>query len=254
VIHCAGYAHAFNDTDPKHFWQINFEGTKNLLRAAKFMGVSRFVHLSSVKASDVSHDGSPHNAITRAALSPYGLSKLAAENEVLSVGQTTAMHVVNLRLAMVYGRGGKGNLERMARGIKKGWFPPLPETNNLRSVVHVNDVISAIYTAAANPRANCKTYVVSDLTCYSTKQMYDTIRHQLKLPRQRFSVPISLLRACGVIGDQIQPFLKSGFPINSEVLAKLLNTECYSAVPIKQELGWSACINLTEGIREMLDD
>jgi nucleoside-diphosphate-sugar epimerase len=218
------------------------------------MGVSRFVHLSSVKASDVSHDGSSNNSLTRSGFSPYGLSKLAAETEVLNVGQTAAMHVVNLRLAMVYGRGGKGNLERMARGIKRGWFPPLPETNNLRSVVHVNDVISAIYASAANPRANCKTYVVSDSTFYSTKEIYDTIRHQLKLPRQSFSVPISLLRACGVIGDQIQSCLKSGFPINSEVLAKLLNTECYSAEPIKQELGWSASINLTEGIREMLDD
>lgn len=54
------------------------------------------------------------------------------------------MHVVNLRLAMVYGRGGRGNLERMARGIRADWFQPLPETGNRRSLVHVDDVVAAM--------------------------------------------------------------------------------------------------------------
>lgn len=54
------------------------------------------------------------------------------------------MHVVNLRLAMVYGAGGRGNLERMARLIRCGLFPPLPETGNHRSLVHVDDVVSVM--------------------------------------------------------------------------------------------------------------
>ena len=38
----------------------------------------------------------------------------------LEAGAKYGMHVVNLRLAMVYGRGGRGNLERMACGIRAG--------------------------------------------------------------------------------------------------------------------------------------
>ncbi len=58
------------------------------------------------------------------------------------------MHVVNLVLSMVYGYGGRGNIERMARGMRAGWFPPLPETGNKRSLVHVDDIISAIRRVA----------------------------------------------------------------------------------------------------------
>lgn len=68
---------------------------------------------------------------------PYGRAKRAAEDAVLEAGAKYGMHVVNLWLAMVYGHGGRGNLERMARGIRAGWFPPLPETGNRRSLVHM---------------------------------------------------------------------------------------------------------------------
>ena len=254
IIHCAGYAHAFDDKDPERYWRVNFDGTKNLLHAANELGVKRFIYLSSVKASESAGVGDWGNSLTKRPLSPYGFSKRAAEFEVLSVGQTSGMHVVNLRLAMVYGRGGKGNLERMAHAINKGWFPPLPETDNQRSVVHVNDVISAIYVCAENPHANGKTYVVCDSKCYSTKEIYDTIRRELKLPRRRFSVPIALLRAGGRMGDQMQKLFKTNLPLNSEVISKLIDSECYSAEPLRQELGWSARVNLIEGIREMLDD
>lgn len=254
IVHCAGYAHAFDDKDPERYWRVNFDGTKNLLHAAQELGVNRFIFLSSVKASESVVDGKLGDTLENRLLSPYGMSKLAAETEVLNTGQASGMHVVNLRLAMVYGRGGKGNLERMAHAMKKRWFPPLPETGNRRSIVHVNDVVSSIYACAENPRANGKTYVVCDSTCYSTKEIYDTIRRELKLPKQRFTVPIVLLRAGGRIGDQMQTLLKRNLPLNSEVISKLIDSECYSAEPLKQELGWSARINLTEGVKEMLDD
>ncbi|MBK7416427.1 MAG: NAD-dependent epimerase/dehydratase family protein [Dechloromonas sp.] len=127
VFHCAGYAHAFSslsgDDEAMH-WQVNFEGTRNLVEAAGQAGVRRFVFLSSVKAmaepgevcADEDFPGNPDTA--------YGESKRAAEIAVLAAGQRYGMHVVNLRLAMVYGAGGRGNLERMGRLVKRGWFPP----------------------------------------------------------------------------------------------------------------------------------
>ena len=53
VFHCAGYAHAFSSdsgNDLEKQWQVNFEGTRNLVEAAGQAGVRRFLFLSSVKA------------------------------------------------------------------------------------------------------------------------------------------------------------------------------------------------------------
>ncbi|MFN3595635.1 MAG: NAD-dependent epimerase/dehydratase family protein, partial [Thiobacillaceae bacterium] len=136
VFHCAGYAHAFASSDPDAHWRIDFEGTRNLVQAASEAGVRRFVFLSSVKAMAEPNDACVDEDWPGEPATPYGKAKRAAEEAVLDAGAKYGMHVVNLRLAMVYGRGGRGNLERMARAIRAGWFPRLPETGNRRSLVH----------------------------------------------------------------------------------------------------------------------
>ena len=162
VFHCAGYAHAFASSDPDAHWRINFEGTRNLVEAAGRAGTRRFVFLSSVKAMAEPGDACADEYWPGEPETSYGRAKRAAEESVLEIGSRYGMHVVNLRLAMVYGNGGRGNLERMARGIAAGWFPPLPETANRRSLVHVSDVVDAMRLVAAKTAAKGKTYIVAD--------------------------------------------------------------------------------------------
>ena len=143
VFHCAGYAHAFSSLsgdDSALHWQVNFEGTRNLVEAAGEAGVKRFVFLSSVKAMAEPGSIAADENLAGEPATAYGQAKRAAEAAVLAAGQRYGMHVVNLRLAMVYGAGGRGNLERMGRLVGRGLFPPLPETGNHRSLVHVDDV------------------------------------------------------------------------------------------------------------------
>jgi UDP-glucose 4-epimerase len=252
VFHCAGYAHAFTSSDPDAHWRINYEGTRNLLAAAGTAGVRRFVFLSSVKAMaepggeciDEDWPGVP--------VTPYGNAKRAAEDAVLEIGAKHNMHVVNLRLAMVYGRGGRGNLERMARGIRAGWFPPLPETGNRRSLVHVDDVVAAMRLVAQSPVANGKTYIVADTQPYSGRAIYDAIRAALGKAPVSWRVPASMLRAGGRLGDGVENLLRRPLPLNSEVVDRLLGSACYSPAKIERELGWRAQIGLAEGVREML--
>ena len=254
VFHCAGYAHAFSFSEPGAHWRINFEGTRNLVRAAWEAGVKHFVFLSSVKAMaepgtecvDEDWPGEPET--------PYGKAKRAAEDVVLEAGARYGMHVVNLRLSMVYGRGGSGNLERMARGIRAGWFPPLPETGNKRSLVHVDDVVSVIRLVAERPAANGRTYIVADPHPYSGREIYDAIRAALQKPTLRWDVPAGLLRAGGSLGDVLGKLLRRPVPLSSAVVNRLLGSACYTPARIEQELGWRARIGLKEGLQEMIGD
>ena len=255
VFNCAGYAHAFTSSDPDVHWRINYEGTRNLLEAAGRAGVRRFVFLSSVKAMAEPGDECVDEdwpGESPSLLSPYGRAKRTAEDAVLEAGAKYGMHVVNLRLAMVYGRGGRGNLERMAHGIRAGWFPPLPETGNRRSLVHVEDVVSVMRLVAERPEANGRTYIVADPVAYSGREIYDTIRETLGKGAIRFRVPASLLRTGGAVGDAAGRVLGRALPLNSEVVDRLLGSACYSPAGLERELGWRARIGLAEGVREML--
>ena len=242
IFHCAGYAHALSTDSADIHHDVNFVGVKNLLEAAGQAGVKRFVFLSSVKAMAEPGDKCVNEDWPGEPSSPYGRAKRAAEEAVLDAGVQFGMHVVNLRLAMVYGHGGRGNLERMARAIRSGWFPALPETGNKRSLVHVQDVVDVMRLVAEKAEANGRTYIVADSCTYSGRQIYESIRTALDLSAlPSFTVPACFLRAAGHLNARL-----------GEIVDRLIGSECYSPARIEQELGWRARIGLTEGLREML--
>ena len=245
VFHCAGYADALSSSDAAAHWRVNLAGTRNLLAAAGAAGGRRFVVLSSVKAMAEPGDECVDEDWPGEPATAYGRAKRAAEEAVLEAGAKYGMHVVNLRLAMVYGRGGGGNLTRMARAIRAGWMPALPETGNKRSLVHVQDVVEVVRLVAARPEANGRTYIIADTRAYSGREIQDAIRAALSPgavpPAPTFTVPAGLLRAAGRLNGRL-----------GEVVSRLMGSACYSPARIERELGWRARIRLTEGLREML--
>lgn len=255
VFHCAGYAHAFaslsGDDSAKHR-EVNFEGTRNLVEAAGRAGVKRFVFLSSVKAMAEPGEQCIDEDFPCEPETAYGQSKLAAEQAVLSAGRRYGMHVVNLRLAMVYGAGGRGNLERMGRLVERGLFPPLPETGNHRSMVHVDDVVSAMRLVAADGRASGQTYIVAGREAPSGRALYDALRQVQGLPPCRWSVPAAALRLAARTGDGMEMLLGRRLPLDSEVVDRLLGSAWYSPARIERELGWKAQVCLLDGLAEML--
>jgi len=254
VFHCAGYAHAFSsfsNADEDQHWQVNSEGTRNLVEAAGKAGVHRFVFLSSVKAMaepgeayvDEDCPGLPQTA--------YGQSKRAAEEAVLEAGTRYGMHVVNLRLAMVYGKGGRGNLARMGNLIRRGWFPPLPETGNHRSMVHVDDVVDAMLRVVVDDRANGRTYIIAGPQAPSGRELYDAVRASCGLPKRSWEVPEAVLRTTGRCGDVAERITGKRLPLDSETVSRLLDSAWYSSARIERELGWRAQVDLKTGLQEM---
>lgn len=255
VYHCAGYAHAFGSlaaAEADRHWRVNFEGTRNLVEAAGQAEVKRFVFLSSVKAMAEPGDQAVDELFPGEPQTAYGQSKLAAERAVLKAAKRFGMHVVNLRLSMVYGAGGRGNLERMGRLVARGIFPPLPETGNHRSMIHVDDVVAAMRLVATDERAAGGTYILAGNEAPSGRELYDAIREALGMAPVKWSVPRSLLALGALGGDLIGQVSRRRMPLNSEVLDRLLKSAWYSSEMVRSQLGWAPRVTLQAGLREML--
>ncbi|UCV02371.1 NAD-dependent epimerase/dehydratase family protein [Dechloromonas denitrificans] len=255
VFHCAGYAHAFAafGDDAGLHWRVNYEGTRNLLLAAAEAGVKRLIFLSSVKAMADAGDICANEDFPGEPETDYGLAKRAAEEIVLEAGNRHHMHVVNLRLTMVYGAGGRGNLERMGRLVRSGLFPPLPETGNHRSLVHIDDVISAMRLVANDERAAGRTYIVAGHESPSGRALFDALRTAQGLPPCRWSLPVAILRGAAHLGSGLEVLFKRRFPFDGEVLKRLLDSAWYSAERIERDLGWQPRVPLSTGLIEMLE-
>lgn len=243
VFHLAGIAHASaaSSVPASTYWRVNVEATKELLHLAHQAGVKRFIYFSSVKAESDARD-------------PYTCSKKAAEEEVLNFAKTTGMHVCILRPALVYGRGVKGNLALMMRGIQRGWFPTLPETKNQRSLISVEDLIKAAFQVAIEDKARGKIYTVTDGVPYSTRQLFDAMLSALGKKQKPFTLPYALFWSAAKVGDLLQWILGPALPWNSERLEKLLGSAFYPDKTIQTELGFKPERDFFQSLPEMVAD
>jgi len=251
VFHLAGKAHALSEiaADDNQYYAVNTEGTRKLLDAAKQAGVKRFIFFSSVKAVA---DSSTMQDETNQALpnTPYGLSKHAAEQLVLQGNYVP--HPVVIRPCMVYGNSSKGNLPRMIKAIEQGFFPPLPEVYNRRSMVHVDDVVHAAILSVEQLKACGQIYIVGDGQNYSSRQLYEWICQATDRKIPHWTIPLSLLNRLAKIGDSIGRLNGHRFLFDSQALDKLLGSACYSSAKIERDLGFKASITLKQALPEIV--
>lgn len=257
VFHLAGYAHAGDandDTASALHRTVTVKGTRALLSEAVRAGVQRFVFVSSVKAMGEGSDRCLDETSPVAPTTAYGRAKREAEELVLEAGAKHGIHVAVLRLPLVYGSGGNGNLPRMIEAIDRGRFPPLPDVRNKRSMVHVDDVVQALRLAVENPKAKGEVYLVTDGRFYSTYQICAFIRRALGRAEPKWSVPIGGLRAAARIGDLISSIRGRPFFFNSTTLNKIIGSAWYSSEKIAHDLGFRPTHTLETALPEMVEE
>jgi nucleoside-diphosphate-sugar epimerase len=231
VFHLAGFAHDMRDASEMSdlYYKVNVSATVQLANLAVKSGVKRFVFVSSVKAGGNPSLGTCANEKNqRTPEDVYGKTKREAELKLLEIGQVSDMHVSIIRPSLVYGPDVKGNLQLMLSGIEKGWFPPLPETGNRRSMIHVDDLVRAILLVAEDKRANGEIFIATSGTPYSSREIYNAMCCVAGKSIPKWSVPKILFDIASLLNPRIK------YKIN-----KLLGHECYSSVKL-EELGFKA--------------
>lgn len=238
VYHLAARTHALAEVpgDDRAYESLNVGGTVKVLDASRRGGVRRFVFFSSVKAMG---EGGPEQLDETHRPRPstsYGRTKREAEKAVLEDGSVP--EPVVLRLTLVYGPGGKGNLENMIEAVDRGSFPPLPDVGNRRSMVHVDDVVEASVLAARSDRSSRRVFVVSDGRAYSTREIYEWICQALGKPVPGWTVPLTGFKTLAKVGDVIGRVTGTRWRFDSNSYEKLLGSAYYSNAAIRETLGF----------------
>jgi len=253
VFHLAAKTHAVSRSpnEEKEYRILNVDLTRDLIAAALPAGVRRFVMMSSVK---VMGEGDFEPRSETADLHPdsiYGMTKMEAECLVHAAGAEHGLHTCVLRAPLIYGPGVKGNLRSMITAIGRGIFPPLPDTQNRRSLVDVRDVARALMLVAFHEGAAGRTYLVTDGHWYSTHEMIQLIRAALGKNPQRWHIPGAALKGIAIMGDSLR---KAGlpFPFDRTVYHKMLGSACYSSRAIEKELGFRPEYTLDKSLPGMI--
>ncbi len=231
IFHLAGCAHDLRDASKIQniYQKLNVDATIRLAKLAVKSGVKKFIFVSSVKAGggnslgickSEKDQGDPEGI--------YGKTKREAELKLLKISKESNMHVSIIRPSLVYGPNVKGNLKLMLLGIKKGWFPPIPETRNKKSMIHVDDLVRAILLIAHDNRANGEIFIATDGVPISSREIYNNMCSTLGKSIPKWSVPKIFFNMVSLINPNFK------YKIN-----KLLGDECYSSAKL-EALGFKA--------------
>ena len=237
VFHLAGFAHDMRDASKiaDLYYKVNVSATVQLANLAVESGVKRFVFVSSVKAGGNPPLGTRANEKDQKNTEDvYGKTKREAELKLLEIGKDSGMHVSIIRPSLVYGPNVKGNLQLMLSGVRAGWFPPLPETGNRRSMIHVDDLVRAILLIAEDKQANGEVFIATDGTPHSSREIYSVICNITGKPVPKWSVPKFLFNLIALTSPKIK------YKVD-----KLLGDECYSSEKL-EALGFKSKRTLKE--------
>jgi len=226
IIHLAGLTHT---NKPKLYYQINTEGTKNLLQAAQVNKAGRFIYISSRAAG---LDGGA-----------YALSKYLAEAAV----KESRLDWLIFRPAEIYGAGANEPLAKLIRAIKKCYFVPIFGRGDYKLCpVWVDDVIGAIIFSLNKKSLSRKTYILAGPEEFSFNQVVDIISETLRIRRAKVHLPVSLMKFLAFIF-----FLLGKDYIVRDQIPRLLSKKSADIQPAKNDFGFNP-LPLAMGIRKII--
>ncbi|HEX6873609.1 MAG TPA: GDP-mannose 4,6-dehydratase, partial [Micromonosporaceae bacterium] len=234
VVHLAAQARVLPSlADPDHDARVNVLGTINVIRAILRTPAARLVLASSGGAVY----GNLHPGLSKAdelfvgtPISPYGVSKLAAELYATAYRQTAGLNVTTLRLGNVYGRAtcggpGEGVVAAFALALSQGHQPTIfGDGGQLRDYVHVRDVAHAFGLAC---RSGINTGVnIASGVAHSVNEIF------------------------AMVNAMLPPSMAPRYlPANPGEVDRI----CLDPSRAGQLLGWQARTSLEEGVRDVIE-
>ncbi|KAB2885772.1 MAG: NAD-dependent epimerase/dehydratase family protein [Pseudorhodoplanes sp.] len=189
VVHLAGIAHAGGGIPEARYDNVNRAATRSLAEETARQKTGRLIFVSSIRAQS----GPASERVLREGDEPqptnaYGRSKLAAEQAVEASGAAFTI----LRPVVMYGPGVKGNFASLLRLAASSWPLPLGALRRRRSLLAVDNMISAIEFVLRNPQTAGETYIVADRSPLSMREIVTIMRAAMGRPARLVPVPKAL--------------------------------------------------------------
>jgi nucleoside-diphosphate-sugar epimerase len=248
VVHAAGLVKARSEEE---FFQINTDGTRNMLDAAKAKapGLKRFVFVSSLIAAGPSLDGRPVSSDARAnPVTGYGRSKIAAERLVLA--EKDALPVIILRPPMIYGPRDNESFA-FFQSVSRRVLPMLGDGSNTLSVIYASDAALACIRAIESDVPSGRTYFIDDGRIYVWREMLADVEAALGTRAiLRFGLPFFVMRGAAFASEVAGRVTGKAVMLTRDKLNELAAPHwvCDSS-DARRDLGWEPQVLWPEGTR-----
>ncbi len=248
VVYHVGAAFRTEGVPKNYFWDVNVEGTRKLLEAAKDAGVKKFVHCSTV---GVQGDIKNPPAKETHPYSPgdyYQESKLDGEKLALQFFKEKGLKGTVVRPVGIYGPGDTRFL-KLFKFINNGKFRMIGNGNVLYHLTFVEDLVEGFRLAGESEKANNEIFTIGGNNYLTLSELVEKIAKVLNKPVPKSSIPVWPVWIAGALCEMICKPLGISPPIYRRRIDFFIKDRAFDISKAKEMLGYNPKIDLDEGLK-----
>lgn len=248
IVHHLAAAFRELNVPNSFYWDINVQGTRNVLEAAARVGAAKFVYCSTCGVhGNVEHPPANEDAPIAPA-DYYQRTKYEAEpvvQEFASRGLKTAI----LRPAAIYGPGDPERFGMIFRRVKSGVFPMFGDGKAYYHPLYIDNFVDVFMALMRPGVGDGRTYLVADKEYV---QIEDLVRRVAKAMGTTVRIPHLPIWPVIAVGHVVEKACKP-FRITPPIFPRRVDwyrqNRAFDISRAERELGYRPAVGLDEGLR-----
>jgi GlcNAc-P-P-Und epimerase len=234
------------------YYDVNVQGTKNILKKMDENGIKNLIFTSSVAVyglnklnPDENHETDPFNH--------YGKSKLKAEQVIRDWynNDPTGKSVTIIRPTVIFGERNRGNVYSLLRQISSGRFLMIGNGQNKKSMAYIDNIVAFVKNKIEHIEPGVNIYNYTDNPDISMMKLVSIIKKTTNTSTPTIRIPYFLGILVGYCFDFFSKILGRKFSITSVRVKKFCATTQFNSS--KAHKSFKTPFTLTEGLNRTLE-
>lgn len=252
VVHHLAAAFREMNVPDTYYWEVNVQGTRNVLDEALKQGVRKLVYCSTCGVhGNIDHPPGGEDAPIQPA-DYYQRTKYEAEPLVRTFHQR-GLPAAILRPAAIYGPGDPERFLMIFRRVSRGTFPMFGNGKTLYHPLYIDNLVDAFVAAMADGVGDGEAYLIADDEYLEIEDLVKRVGKALKVDVKIPHYPVWPVVAAGhVVEKACRPFGITP-PIFPRRVDWYRQNRAFKIDKAKRDLGYEPKVGIDEGLRRTAD-
>ena len=247
VFHVAA---AFRELDvpEKHYDEVNVDGTRNVMEAAKKFGVKKVVYCSTqgVHGHINNPPGDENSPI--APEDYYQKTKYDGEL-VVQESIKEGMKATIIRPTAIYGPGDPERFFMIYKRVKNGSFPMFGSGQTYYHPVYIDNLVDSFILSMDLEKGNGETYIIADEEYFPIEELVRRVGKAMGVDVKINHFPITPLIIAGHVCEKVCKPFGIAPPIFPRRVDWYRQVRAFKIDKAKKELGYKPKVGIDEGLK-----
>ena len=235
------------------YYDVNVQGTKNVLEAMDLAGIKNIIFTSSVAIYGLNKENPTENH-SPDPFNHYGKSKLQAEEAIKQWydKDPEGKSITIIRPTVIFGERNRGNVYNLLKQISSGKFMMIGKGENKKSMAYVGNIIALIKDRLDKSDSGYHVFNYADKPDFTMTELVSVIENKMNVSISKFNIPYWLGMLGGYGFDLIGLITRRKLHISSVRVKKFCATTQFNSLKVHSK--FKAPFTLAQGLNATLEN